>query len=60
MKSIRSVISGERDAVLVDTAMTVDHNQKLVDWIAHSGKNLTAIYATDGHGDPPTENNPTN
>src|ERR1700733_13567802 len=22
-----------------------------VDWIAHSGKNLTAIYATHGHGD---------
>src|SRR5580704_4272849 len=42
---------GERDAVLVDTAITVDQNQKLVDWIAHSGKNLTAIYATHGHGD---------
>jgi glyoxylase-like metal-dependent hydrolase (beta-lactamase superfamily II) len=37
--------------VLVDTAITVDQNQKLVDWIAHSGKNLTAIYATHGHGD---------
>jgi glyoxylase-like metal-dependent hydrolase (beta-lactamase superfamily II) len=35
----------------VDTAITVDQNQKLVDWIAHSGKNLTAIYATHGHGD---------
>src|SRR5882762_10294520 len=33
------------------TAITVDQNQKLVDWIAHSGKNLTAIYATHGHGD---------
>jgi len=37
--------------VLVDTAITVDQNQKLVEWIAHSGKNLTAIYATHGHGD---------
>src|SRR5580700_5543407 len=46
-----TLISGERDAVLVDTASTVDQNQKLVDWIAHSGKNLTAIYATHGHGD---------
>jgi len=46
-----TLISGERDAVLVDTAITVDQNQKLVDWIAHSGKNLTAIYATHGHGD---------
>src|ERR1700730_8124687 len=44
-------ISGKRDAVLVDTAITVDQNQKLADWIAGSGKNLTAIYATHGHGD---------
>lgn len=46
-----TLILGERDAVLVDTAITVDQNQKLVDWIATSGKNLTAIYATHGHGD---------
>jgi len=46
-----TLISGKRDAVLVDTAITVDQNQELVDWIAHSGKNLTAIYATHGHGD---------
>jgi glyoxylase-like metal-dependent hydrolase (beta-lactamase superfamily II) len=46
-----TLISGKRDAVLVDTAITVDQNQKLVDWIANSGKNLTAIYATHGHGD---------
>ena len=46
-----TLISGKRDAVLVDTAITVDQNQKLVDWIAHSGKHLTAIYATHGHGD---------
>src|ERR1700751_2136188 len=46
-----TLISGKRDALLVNTAITVDQNQKLVDWIAHSGKNLTAIYATHGHGD---------
>ena len=46
-----TLISGKRDAVLVDTAITVDQNQKLVDWIAHSGKNLTTIYTTHGHGD---------
>ena len=46
-----TLISGKRDAVLVDTAITVDQNQKIVDWIADSGKNLTAIYATHGHGD---------
>jgi glyoxylase-like metal-dependent hydrolase (beta-lactamase superfamily II) len=46
-----TLISGKRDAVLVDTAITVDQNQKLVDWIVHSGKNLTVIYGTHGHGD---------
>src|ERR1700758_3626090 len=46
-----TLISGKRDAVLVDTAITVDQNQKLADWIAGSGKNLTTIYATHGHGD---------
>ncbi|HLQ57962.1 MAG: MBL fold metallo-hydrolase [Deltaproteobacteria bacterium] len=46
-----TLISGKRDAVLVDTAITVDQNQKLVDWMAASGKNLTTIYATHGHGD---------
>ena len=46
-----TLISGERDAVLVDTPITVDQNQKLVDWIVSSGKNLAAIYATHGHGD---------
>src|ERR1700741_4980885 len=46
-----TLISGKRDAVLVDTAITIDQNQKLVDWIAPSGKNPTTIYATHGQGD---------
>src|ERR1700741_129749 len=46
-----TLILGKRDAVLVDTAITVDQNEKLVDWIAARGKNLTTIYATHGHGD---------
>src|ERR1700724_2195245 len=46
-----TLISGKRDVVLVDTAITIDQNQKLADWIAASGKNLTTIYATHGHGD---------
>src|ERR1700756_428086 len=44
-------ISGKPDAVLVDTAITIEQNEKLVDWIAARGKNLTTIYATHGHGD---------
>ena len=49
-----TLISGKRDAVLVDTAITVEQNQKLAEWIAASGKNLTTIYATHGHGEPPS------
>src|SRR5246500_5660559 len=46
-----TLISGERDAVLVDTFITLQQNRALVEWIAASGKNLTTIYATHGHGD---------
>ena len=46
-----TLISGESDAVLVDTAITVEQNEKIVDWIVNTGKNLTTIYATHGHGD---------
>src|SRR3984893_12077261 len=46
-----TLISGERDAVLVDTPITVAQARALADWVVASGKNLTAIYATHGHGD---------
>ncbi len=46
-----TLISGERDAVLVDTPITVEQARTLVNWILASGKSLTTIYATHGHGD---------
>src|SRR5256886_5343500 len=46
-----TLISGKRDAVLVDAPITVEQADALVDWIVASGKNLTTIYATHGHGD---------
>jgi glyoxylase-like metal-dependent hydrolase (beta-lactamase superfamily II) len=46
-----TLIYGKRDAVLVDTYMTVKQVEALVDWVAASGKNLTTIYITHGHGD---------
>src|SRR5690242_4168832 len=46
-----TLISGERDAVLVDAPITVEQTRSLANWIAARGKNLTAIYATHGHGD---------
>jgi glyoxylase-like metal-dependent hydrolase (beta-lactamase superfamily II) len=46
-----TLISGEREAVLVDTFITMDQNRSLAEWVAASGKNLTPIYATHGRGD---------
>ncbi len=46
-----TLIYGKRDAVLVDAFITVEQAGALVDWVAASGKNLTTIYATHGHGD---------
>jgi glyoxylase-like metal-dependent hydrolase (beta-lactamase superfamily II) len=46
-----TLISGQRDAVLVDTPITVEQARALANWVAVRGKNLTTIYATHGHGD---------
>jgi glyoxylase-like metal-dependent hydrolase (beta-lactamase superfamily II) len=46
-----SLISGERDAVLIDAALTPDDAANIVDWVRASGKRLTTIYITHGHGD---------
>jgi glyoxylase-like metal-dependent hydrolase (beta-lactamase superfamily II) len=46
-----TLISGERDAVLVDTPITVEQSRALVKWLVARGRNLTTIYATHGHGD---------
>jgi len=46
-----TLIYGRRDAVLVDALLTVEQTQALVEWVAASGKDLTTIYVTHGHGD---------
>ena len=46
-----TLIDGERDAILVDAFLSVEHSKELVDWIVESGKNLIAIYITHAHGD---------
>jgi glyoxylase-like metal-dependent hydrolase (beta-lactamase superfamily II) len=46
-----TLIYSMRDAVLVDAFMTIKQANALVDWVAVSGKNLTTIYITHGHGD---------
>jgi glyoxylase-like metal-dependent hydrolase (beta-lactamase superfamily II) len=45
------LIHGERDAILVDTPVTNAQATALADWVEESGKHLTTIYATHGHGD---------
>jgi glyoxylase-like metal-dependent hydrolase (beta-lactamase superfamily II) len=46
-----TLIYGERDAVLVDTFLSMQHSKELLDWVAESSKNLTCIYVTNAHGD---------
>ena len=46
-----TLIYGERDAVLVDPPFTHEQVSRVGDWIERSGKHLTAVYATHGHGD---------
>src|ERR1700722_10634370 len=46
-----TLIAGTRDAVLVDAFLTIPQATALADWVAASGKRLTTIYLTHGHGD---------
>src|SRR4051812_9369215 len=46
-----TLISGERDAVLVDALLTVDEGERLATWARNSGKRLRAILVTHGHPD---------
>lgn len=46
-----TLISGAEDAVLVDPLLTVGQGRDLADWVAATGKNLTTVYVTHGHGD---------
>ncbi len=46
-----TLIHGERDAVLVDPPLTLTQTSQVVAWVKASGKRLTHIYATHGHGD---------
>ena len=46
-----TLIFGARDAVLVDTLMTVREATALADWIELHDRRLTTIYITHGRGD---------
>ncbi|KAI0182077.1 beta-lactamase-like protein [Hypoxylon sp. FL1284] len=52
--TVVTLISGETEAVLVDTLFTAAQAEELGDWIAAtlgSRRRLSAIYVTHGHGD---------
>lgn len=46
-----TLIFGARDAVLTDPPLTIDQGKAVGDWIETTGKTLTHIFATHGHGD---------
>ncbi|MEV7385579.1 MULTISPECIES: MBL fold metallo-hydrolase [unclassified Streptomyces] len=46
-----TLVHGRRDAVLVDPPLTRSQARTVGDWVAASGKRLTHIFATHGHGD---------
>jgi glyoxylase-like metal-dependent hydrolase (beta-lactamase superfamily II) len=46
-----TLISGDDDAVLVDTFATIEQNERLIEWVKAHGRRLTHIYLTHGHGD---------
>jgi glyoxylase-like metal-dependent hydrolase (beta-lactamase superfamily II) len=46
-----TLVTGQRDAVLVDPQLTTTQARVLAGWIAATGKNLTTVYVTHGHGD---------
>jgi glyoxylase-like metal-dependent hydrolase (beta-lactamase superfamily II) len=49
--STSTLIYGTQDAVLVDTALTIQGCQEVSDFVLASGKNLKYIYITHPHGD---------
>lgn len=46
-----TLIAGSADAVLVDPPLTLAQAAEVGDWIEASGRRLTGIYVTHGHGD---------
>lgn len=49
--STSTLISGGRDALLVDALMTESEGRRLAEWIKGTGKEPRAIFVTHGHAD---------
>src|SRR5688572_20781856 len=46
-----ALISGEKDAILIDGQFARADAHRLAAWILESGKNLTTVYVTHSHPD---------
>lgn len=46
-----TLIAGEHDAILVDTLVTFDQVDALVQWASGFGKRIIGVYLTHGHAD---------
>jgi glyoxylase-like metal-dependent hydrolase (beta-lactamase superfamily II) len=46
-----TLISGDRDAVLVDALLTTSEGERLAAWVQGTGKQPSAIFVTHGHAD---------
>src|SRR5690349_20755452 len=49
--STSTLISGDRDAILVDALLTTPEGQRLAAWVQGTGKQIRAIFVTHGHAD---------
>lgn len=49
--STSTLISGDRDAVLVDALLTMSEGGRLAAWVQDSGKRPRAVFLTHGHAD---------
>jgi glyoxylase-like metal-dependent hydrolase (beta-lactamase superfamily II) len=49
--STSTLISGDRDALLVDALMTEDEGNQLAGWVRSTGQEPSAIFVTHGHAD---------
>jgi glyoxylase-like metal-dependent hydrolase (beta-lactamase superfamily II) len=46
-----SLLTGEKEAVLIDALITNAEAERLAEWVRATGKKLTTVYITHGHGD---------
>jgi len=49
--STSTLISGDRDALLVDALLTTSEGERLAAWVRDTGRQPGAIFLTHGHGD---------